>query len=77
MDIDPVLAGQALRDALDKFPQFAGYGPRLAWRPLFQGGAFLIEYGVRPPRDLPGAWDFQNAVVKGYKKLAGVEGDSK
>ena len=71
MDIDSKLAGQALQEALDQFPQFAAYGPMLAWRALYQGGAFYVEYREQPPRDLPGAWDFQNAVVKGYKRLSG------
>lgn len=72
MEIDSKLAEQALREALERFPRFAAFGPRLAWRPLFQGGALLLEYDQQPPRDFPGAWDFQNAVVKGYKRLAGL-----
>lgn len=70
--IDPKLAEQAVREGLEKFPQFASFEPRLAWRPLYQGGTFLVEYDQHPPRDTPGMWDFQNAVVKGYKRLAGV-----
>ena len=72
MEIDASLAGQALREALAGFPQFASFSPRLVWRPLAQGGAFLLQYDQAPPRDTPGAWDFQNAVVKGYKKLSGI-----
>jgi len=72
LEIDPALASQSLREALDQFPQFAAHGPRLAWRPLYQGGAFVVEYELPPPRDAPGAWDFQNALVKGYKRLAGL-----
>jgi hypothetical protein len=72
MEINPTLASQALAEALTQFPQFAPYGPRLAWRPLFQGGAFLVQYETDPPNSEEGAWDFQNAVVKGYRRLAGV-----
>ncbi len=72
MELDPKLAEQALREALERFPQFASFGPRLVWRPVFQGGAFLLEYENQPPRDTPGAWDFQNAVVRAYKRLAGI-----
>jgi len=72
MEIDSQLAAQALRAALDKYPQFAAYGPRLVARALFQGAAFMVEYDRQPPRDLPDTWDFQNAVVKGYKRLAGL-----
>ena len=72
LEIDPSLAEQALRHALAGSPQFAPFGPQLVWRPLAQGGAFLLQYDQTPPREMPGAWDFQNAVVKGYKKLAGI-----
>ena len=72
MEINPQLAEQALREALERFPQFASYGPRLVWRPLREGGAFMLEYAAQPPRETPGVWDFQNAVVRGYKRLAGL-----
>ena len=71
MTIDAALAGQALREALEKYPQFAPFGPRLTARELFQGAALMLEYERQPPRDMADAWDFQNAVVKGYKRLAG------
>jgi hypothetical protein len=29
----------------------------------------MLEYERHPPRDDPDAWEFQNAVVKTYKKL--------
>ena len=72
MEIDAELAKQALDTALAAAPQFAGFGPRIAYRALFQGGAYLLEFAAPPPKDLPGVWDFQNAAVKGYKKLKGV-----
>jgi hypothetical protein len=72
MEIDPKLAAQALKAALEKYPQFAAFGPRLVARALLQGAAFMLEYEKQPPRDLADAWDFQNAAVKGYKRLAGV-----
>ena len=71
MTIDARLAAQAMREALEKYPQFAAFGPRLAARELFQGAALMLEYERQPPRDMADAWDFQNAVVKGYKRLAG------
>jgi hypothetical protein len=71
MELDAELAEKALREALEQFPQFAGYGPELRWRALYQGGAFYVGYREEPQRDLQGAWDFQNAVVKGYKRLVG------
>jgi hypothetical protein len=69
VQIDEALAAKAIEDALVKFPAFAEFGPRIAYRELFQGGAFLVQYELDPPRTLEGAWDFQNAAVKGYKKL--------
>jgi len=69
--IDAGLAAQAMREALEKYPQFAAFGPRLAAREMFQGAALMLEYERQPPRDMAGSWDFQNAVVKGYKRLAG------
>jgi hypothetical protein len=72
MEINQQFAHQAMTEALDKFPQFARFGPVLVWRALFQGGAFQLIYAEQPPQGDPDAWEFQNAVVKGYKRLAGV-----
>jgi len=72
MEIDPQLAGQAIGAALEKYPQFASFGPRLIARALFQGSALMLEYETQPPPEVAGAWDFQNAAVKGYKRLAGL-----
>ena len=72
MEIDAELAAQALENALATSPQFANYKPALVWRPLAQGGALFLQYGIQPPAGLAGLWDFQNAVVKGYKSMAGV-----
>lgn len=72
MKIDPNVASMALKEALEKYPDFARFGPRLEWRALFQGGAWAVQYENDPPRDTPGTWDFQNAFVKAYKRMAGV-----
>ncbi len=72
MEINPTLAARALENALATSPGFGQYQPTLVWRPLAQGGALLLQYGVQPPAGLDGLWDFQNAVVKGYKSMAGV-----
>lgn len=72
MEIDPGLAAEALEQALAQFPQFQHYGPKLEWRALMQGGAFVVSYDEHPPREMPNTWDFQNAFAKGYKRLAGV-----
>lgn len=71
MQIDQHLADQALRKALERYPKYASSGARLSWRPLFQGGAFFLEYAQQPDGEDPDAWEFQNAVVQGYKRLRG------
>ena len=72
MDIDPELAHRAFEDAFQRYPRFRAFGPKLVARPLFQGYALMLEYSQQPPRDDPDAWEFQNAAVKGYKRLAGI-----
>jgi len=72
MDIDEKMAAETLESGLQQYPQFAEYGPRMVWRELMEGGAFMMEYETRPPQGTPDMWEFQNAVVKGYKRLAGL-----
>jgi len=71
-DIHSELAEKALREGLAKYPRFSAFGPKLTARKLFQGNAYMLQYADQPPRDDPDAWEFQNAVVKAYKRLAGV-----
>jgi hypothetical protein len=71
MEIIPELARQAIAEGLKKYPRFETYGPKLTAKPLFQGHALMVEYTEQPPRDDPDAWEFQNAVVKTYRRLAG------
>jgi hypothetical protein len=73
MEIDPRLAAEAIQEGLQKYPDMSSFPARLIWRPLFKGGAFMLEYDTPPPRDHPNAWEFQNAVVRAYKLRAGVE----
>jgi hypothetical protein len=70
MEIIAELASQAIAEGLKKYPHFETYGPRLISKPLFQGHALMLEYAEQPPRGDPDAWEFQNAVVKTYKRLA-------
>lgn len=71
MEIDPERAAQAMREGLRKYPRFETYGPNLIARQLFQGHALMLEYRETPPPGDADAWEFQNAVVKTYKKLSG------
>jgi hypothetical protein len=73
MEVDPRLAAEAIQEGLQKYPDMSSFGARLLWRPLFKGGAFMLEYENQPPRDHPNAWEFQNAVVRAYKRRAGVQ----
>lgn len=68
MVIDPEFEKQALEEGFAKYPQFRAFGPKLIARALFQGSALMLEYAERPPADDPDAWEFQNAVVKAYKR---------
>lgn len=70
MTINPELERQALAEAYRSYPRFEAYGPKLIARALFQGHALMLEYSEAPPRDDPDAWEFQNAVVKAYKRLS-------
>lgn len=72
IDLDPELSAAAIGEALARFPQFAPYEVRLIGRPLFQGTAYQLEWKTAPPADLPDAWEFQNAAVKAYRRLASV-----
>ena len=70
MELDAGLVERAMKEGLERYPRFAAFGPKLIERKLFQGSALMLEYTEQPPRDDPDAWEFQNAVVKAYKKLA-------
>ncbi len=72
MEIQPDLAAQALQAALERYPHMCNYQPQLAYRALFQGGAYFVQYDTPPPPGTLDIWEFQNAVVKGYKRLAGL-----
>ena len=72
MEIDPELAASAIAEGLRRYPHFERYGPKIVARALFQGHALMLEYAEQPPREDPDAWEFQNAVVKTYKRLAGA-----
>lgn len=64
-------AKQALEEALARYPQFAAFGPRLVARALFKGEAYMLEWSQQPAEDLADAWEFQNAAVKGYRRICG------
>ena len=71
IEIDPELNRQALELAARQFPEFAGQAVRVVARPLFKGYAWQLEWKGSPP---PGqqAWEFQNAAIRAYKRLANI-----
>jgi hypothetical protein len=73
MEINPELNRLALAEAAAKYPQFAGRAIRVIAKPLFQGHAWQVEWGGSPPEGQD-AWEFQNAAIRAYKRLAGIPG---
>ena len=73
MEIDPVMSDRALAEAAERYPQFAGLALRVVARPLISGHAWQIEWKGTPPSGQD-AWEFQNAAVRAYKRLAGLPG---
>jgi hypothetical protein len=70
-DIDPELNARALEEAARQYPEFAGRAVRVVARPLFRGFAWQVEWDGPPPAGQD-AWEFQNAAIRAYKRLAGV-----
>lgn len=70
-DIDPELNARALEEAAQRYPEFAGRALRVVARPLFQGFAWQVEWDGPPPSGQD-AWEYQNAAIRAYKRLAGI-----
>jgi hypothetical protein len=73
IEIDPELNRLALEEAAQKYPEFADQALRVAARPLAQGFAWQLEWKGSPPAG-QSAWEFQNAAIRAYKRLAGISG---
>ncbi len=69
--IDPELSRQALAEAEQQFPDFAGQATGVIARPLLKGFAWQLEWTGTPPVGQPG-WEFQNAAIRAYKRLAKI-----
>ena len=72
MEIDPELNEKALAEAGAIYPEFAGRAARVVARPLFRGFAWQLEWNGPPPSGQD-AWEFQNAAIRAYKRLAGIQ----
>ena len=71
MEIDPELNRRALAEAAEKYPEFASRARTVVAKPLFRGCAWQLEWDGPPPLGQD-AWEFQNAAIRAYKRLAGV-----
>lgn len=71
IEIDPDLNNRALAEAAQQYPEFAGHALRVVARPLLQGFAWQLEWKGTPPGGQP-AWEFQNAAIRAYKRLAKI-----
>jgi len=71
IEIDPELNRLALEEAAQRFPEFAGLALQVIARPLFRGFAWQLEWKGAPPSGQP-AWEFQNAAIRAYKRLAKI-----
>jgi hypothetical protein len=71
MEIDPELNRRALAEAAEKYPEFAERARTVVAKPLFRGYAWQLEWDGPPPHGQD-AWEFQNAAIRAYKRLAGI-----
>jgi hypothetical protein len=61
-------AQRCLREGVARYPRFAAFAPRLVALPLRQGVTHVVRFGTEPPADDPDVWEFQNVVVKAYRR---------
>jgi hypothetical protein len=71
IEIDPELNRLALEEAAKLYPEFAEQALHVIARPLSKGFAWQMVWKGAPP---PGqqAWEFQNAAIRAYKRLASI-----
>lgn len=72
--VDANAARDAIAEALGSFPSMAAYAPHATLRclPIPGGGhTFVLRYDPALPKGVADAWEFQNAVVRAYKRRTG------
>lgn len=69
IEIDPELSRLALEEAAQQYPEFAGHALGVIARPLLRGFAWQLEWNGTAPHG-QAAWEFQNAAIRAYKRLA-------
>jgi len=71
MSINEQWARQAIEEALTTYPAFRSFSPALVYHDLAEGGAYTVEFNPRPGLDAGSAWEFQNTVVRAYRRRKG------
>jgi hypothetical protein len=71
IEIAPELNRLALAEAAELYPEFAEQASHVMARPLSQGFAWQLVWKGAPPAGQE-AWEFQNAAIRAYKRLAGI-----
>jgi hypothetical protein len=71
IEIDPELNRLAIAEAVQQHPEFAGQALNVIARPLLKGFAWQLEWKGAPPTGQL-AWEFQNAAIRAYKRLAKI-----
>jgi hypothetical protein len=69
--IDPELNRLALAEAAKLYPEFADQASHVIARPLSQGFAWQLVWKGTPSGGQQ-EWEFQNAAIRAYKRLACV-----
>jgi hypothetical protein len=72
IEIDPELSRLALQEAAQLYPGFVEHALGVVARPLSQGFAWQLEWKDARPGGQQ-AWEFQNAAIRAYKRLAGIK----
>ncbi len=76
LSIDATVMRAAIAEALASFPSMTAYAPQATLRclPIPGGGhTFVLRYDPALPKGLADAWEFQNAVVRAYKRRTGEQ----
>jgi len=71
IEIDPDLNRLALAEAAQLHPKFADRAISVVARPLLRGFAWQLEWEGEAPTGQE-AWEFQNAAIRAYKRLAKI-----
>jgi hypothetical protein len=71
IEIDAGLSSMALAEAVQQYPEFAGQALHVVARPLLKGFAWQLDWKAAPPTG-QAAWEFQNAAIRAYKRLAKI-----